>query len=171
MHKKQYRIPRAQKEIIDSEIRNLLDNDIIEPAKSPWSSPVLVVPKKSDNSGEKKWRMVVDYRSLNEKIVSDRFPLPNITEIIDSLAGAVYFSHLDLSSGYYQVELEHDSRPCTAFVTDEGQWQLKRLPMGLKISPSAFSRLMTVAMSGLSPEACFVYLDDIIVFGKTLNQI
>lgn len=99
--------------------------------------------------------MVVDYRSQNEKIVSHRFPLPNITEIIDSLTGAVYFSHIDLASGYYQVGLKHDIRPYTAFVTDEGQWQLKRLPMGFKISPSAFSRLMTVAMSGLSTEASF----------------
>lgn len=93
-----------------------------------------MVPKKKDPNGEKKWRVVIDYRELNDRIVADKFPLPNNNEILDSLSGAIYFSHLDLSSGYYQVELEEDSRPCTAFVTDKGQWQLKRLPMGLKIS-------------------------------------
>lgn len=63
-----------------------------------------------------------------------------------------------MSSGYYQVELDEESRPCTAFATDKGQWQMKRLPMGLKISPSSFQRLMTVAISGLTPESAFVYL-------------
>lgn len=169
-YKKPYRLPHAQKELIQKEIKEMLANDIIEPAKSPWSSPLLIVPKKADASGQKKWRVVIDYRELNEKIIGDKFPLPNITEILDSLSGAILFSHLDLSSGYYQVELEDESRPCTSFVTDQGQWQLKRLPMGLKISPSAFSRVMTVAMSGLSPEACFVYLDDIIVHGRNLQE-
>lgn len=148
----------------------MLENNIIEPAKSPWSSPLLIVPKKADANGEKKWRVVIDYRELNERIIADKFPLPNITEILDSLAGSILFSHLDLSSGFYQVELEEESRPYTDFVTDRGQWQMKRLPMGLKISPSSFSRLMTVAMSGLSPEACFVYLDDIIVHGRNLDE-
>ena len=74
-------------------------NDVIEPAKRPWSSPLLIVPKKEGTDGEKMWLVVINYRRLNEKIEADIFPLPNITEIIDSLAGAVYFSHLDLSSG------------------------------------------------------------------------
>lgn len=98
----------------------------------------------------------------------EKFPLPCITEILDSLSGAVYFSHLDLSQGYYQVELDASSRPYTAFTTDRGQYQLKRLPMGLTISPSAFSRIMTIAMSGLNLESCFIYLDDLIVFGSSL---
>ena len=169
-YRKQYRTPHSQKDIIREEVKKLLDADIIEPAKSPWSAPILLVPKKTDVNGEKKWRIVIDYRELNERIVADKFPLPNITEILDSLSGATMFTHLDLSAGYYQVELEDDSRPCTAFVTDSGQWQLKRLPMGLKISPSVFSRLMTIALSGLSPEACFVYLDDIIVHGRNMDD-
>lgn len=114
--------------------------------------------------------MVIDFRQVNKQIADDKFPLPNITDILDSLSNSMYFSHLDLSQGYYQVELHSDSKEITAFSTNKGQYQLKRLPMGLKISPSAFSRVMTVAMSGLNYESCFVYLDDLVVFGNNLTN-
>lgn len=165
---KPYRLPQAQKTEIENQIDKMLKDGIIEPASSPWSAPLLIVPKKSDKTGIRKWRLVIDYRALNTKIQNDKFPLPCITEILDSLSGAMYFSHLDLSQGYYQIELDSSSRPCTAFSTTKDQYQMTRLPMGLKISPSAFSRAMTIAMSGLNYEACFVYLDDLIVFGKNL---
>lgn len=97
---------------------------------------MFLVPKKADEQGNKKWRLVIDYRLVNKTIQDDKFPLPNITEILDSLAGAVYFSHLDLSQDYYQVELDKKSRPKTSFTTGNGLFQMKRLPMGLKISHS-----------------------------------
>lgn len=86
------------------------------------------------------------------------------------VGGATYFSCIDLSQGYYQMELEKNSRPCTAFSTENGHYQMKQLPMGLKISPSTFSRMMSVAMSGLTYSRCFVYLDDLIVFGRNLED-
>lgn len=167
---KPYRLPKSQKAEIDSQVRKMLNDDIIEESQSEWSSPLLLVPKKTDNnySGTKKWRVVIDYRKLNEKIKDDKFPLPNISEILDSLSGAIYFTHLDLSQGYYQLELDPSSRKYTAFVTDK-QYHMKRLPMGLKTSPSAFSRLMTVAMSGLHYDKCLIYLDDLICFGRNLE--
>lgn len=167
-YSKPYRLPQSQKIEISKQIEKMLEDKIIEPAQSAWSAPLLVVPKKPDNNGVRKWRVVIDYRLLNKKIKNDKFPLPNITEILDSLSGATYFSHLDLSQGYYQIELDKKSRPCTAFTTDKGQYQMTRLPMGLKVSPNAFSRAMTIAMSGLNYESCFVYLDDLIVFGNNL---
>ena len=148
----------------------MLDLDIVEECSSEWSSPILLVPKKADPSGEKKWRIVVDYRLLNKKIQDDKFPLPNITDILDSLSGAMYFSHLDLSQGYYQLELHPESRKYTAFTTNRAQYQMKRLPMGLKTSPHAFSRLMTIATSGLNYENCFVCLVDLIAFGRNLED-
>lgn len=167
---KPYRLPHSQKTEIDTQIDKMLKDGIIEETTSEWSSPILIVPKKVDSNGIKKWRIVVDYRLLNKNLEDDKFPLPNITEILDSLGGAVYFSHLDLSQGYYQVELEPSSRKCTAFATPKGQFQMTRLPMGLKTSPSSFSRVMTIAMSGLNYESCFVYLDDLIVFGNSLQN-
>lgn len=167
---KPYRLPHAQKSEIEKQIKNMLQDEIIEETRSEWSSPLLLVPKKVDATGEKKWRVVIDYRKLNQQVQDDKFPLPNITEILDSLSGAMYFSHLDLYQGYYQVMLTPESRKVTAFTSSTGQYQMKRLPMGLKTSPSAFSRMMTVAMSGLTYEKCFVYLDDLVVFGRNLEQ-
>lgn len=168
VYTKQYRLPHAQKEELEKQLQNMLSEKIIEPASSEWSSPVLLVPKKSTD-GNKKWRLVIDFRKLNERIVDDKFPLPNITDILDSLSGSVYFSHLDLNSGYYQLNLDRSSRPYTAFTTPSGQYQLTRLPMGLKTSPSSFSRAMTIAMAGLNYEKCFVYLDDLVCFGRSLD--
>ena len=166
---KPYRLPYAQKQEINEQISKMLNDGIIEPAVSEWSSPLLIVPKKGDASGNKKWRVVIDFRLVNKQLRDDKFPLPCIDQILDSLSGAMYFSHLDLSQGYYQIELEPNSRRYTAFSTDRGQFQMTRLPMGLKISPSVFSRAMTIAMTGLNYEKCFVYLDDLIVFGNNLN--
>lgn len=170
VYRKQYRIPYVQKKEVDRQVQEMLENGIVEETVSEWSSPVLIVPKKADRSGEKRWRVVIDYRQLNDKIQDDKFPLPNITEILDSLSGAVYFSHCDLSQSYFQCNLTKDSRKYTAFTTDKGQYQMCRLPMGLKISPSSFSRMMTVAMSGLNYDKCLVYLDDLIIFGRSLEQ-
>ncbi|CAG5008774.1 unnamed protein product [Parnassius apollo] len=167
---KPYRLPQALKPEITKQVENMLENDIIEESNSEWSSPILLVPKKSSKGNEKKWRLVVDYRKLNEVICDDKFPLPNINEILDTLTGAIYFTHLDLHQGYYQVSLEPSSRKLTAFTTNTGQYCMKRLPMGLKISPNAFSRMMSVAMSGLTYDKCLVCQDDLIVFGRNLSS-
>lgn len=105
---KPYRLPHAQKKEIDRQIGKMLEG-IIEECRSEWSSPVLVVPKKLDSSGEKKGRLLIDYRKLNNCIEDDKFPLPSITEILDSLSGCIYFSHLDLYQGFHNVELDKDS--------------------------------------------------------------
>lgn len=165
---KPYRMPHSLKNEMESQLQKLLNDKIIEPACSDWSSPILLVPKKGDGK-TKKWRLVIDFRKLNEKILDDKFPLPNITEILDSLSGAVYFSHLDLNSGYYQLNLKEECRKYTAFTAPSGQYQMTRLPMGLKTAPSSFSRAMTLAMAGLNYEKCFVYLDDLICFGRNLE--
>lgn len=164
---KPYRVPYSQKDEIKKQVNDMLEQGIIEPCSSEWSSPVLLVPKRTIN-GEMKWRLVIDYRKLNNCIEDDKFPLPNITEILDSLSGCVYFSHLDLNQGFYNVELEPNSRKYTAFCA--GQYQMTRMPMGLKTSPSSFSRMMTMAMAGLTYEKCLVYLDDLIIMGRNLSD-
>lgn len=169
VYSKPYRLPQSQKTEIGKQIKEMLENDIIEESQSEWSSPILLVPKKADANGEKKWRLVIDYRKVNECIQNDKFPLPNVNEIFDSLAGSVYFSTLDLNQSYYQIKLEPGSRKYTAFIADR-HYQMKRLPMGLKTSPSAFSRAITIAMSGLNYLKCIVYLDDVIIMGRNLNE-
>ncbi|CAK1594804.1 unnamed protein product [Parnassius mnemosyne] len=166
IYTKQYRLPHALKTEVNKQITKMLDDDIIEESSSEWSSPILLVPKKYESS--QKWRLVIDFRKLNENIVDDKFPLPNITDILDSLSGLIYFTHRDLQQGYYQVKLAPESRKYTAFSTSTGHYQLKRLPVGLKTSCSAFSRVMSIAMSGLAFEKYFIYLDDLITFGRSL---
>jgi Reverse transcriptase (RNA-dependent DNA polymerase)/RNase H-like domain found in reverse transcriptase/Retroviral aspartyl protease len=157
---KNYRMPHTSKDEIQEQVKNMLSEDIIENSNSPFNAPILIVPKKGGKS-----RMVVDFRSLNKKLIGDKFPLPRIEEILDQLGRAKYFSVLDLKSGFYQIGLEETAKRATAFSTDSGHFQFKRLPMGLKISPNSFQRMMTIAMAGLPPDISFLYIDDLVVTG------
>jgi len=94
-----YRLPETQKSEVSKEVTKLLRDGIIEESISPWNSPILVIPKKLDASGQPKFRLVVDYRKLNEKTIGNAYPLPDITEILDQLGQAKYFSCLDLAMG------------------------------------------------------------------------
>lgn len=166
---KNYRIPHAQSDEIQKQVTKMLHDGIIEPSTSPYNSPILLVPKKSEND-EKKWRLVVDYRKVNNSIIADKFPLPRIDEILDQLGRAKFFTILDLQAGFHQILINPDdhSREITAFTACQGHFQFTRLPFGLKISPNSFQRMMSLAMSGLSPESTFLYIDDLVVFGASL---
>lgn len=95
----------------------MLDQNIIRPSNSPWSSLIWVVPKKMDASGKQKWRVVVDdYRKLNEKTIDDKFPLPNITDLLDKLGKCQYFTTLNLASGFHQIEMKEEDISKTALV-------------------------------------------------------
>lgn len=119
---KNYRTPYTQKLEISNQTRILRENDLIEPSASSYNSAVILVPKKG-KSGEKKWRMCIDYRVVNKKLIPDRFPLPRIDEIIDRLGKSRYFSIIDLKSGFHQVPLHPDFRDITTFSTDEGSFR------------------------------------------------
>ena len=119
---KNYRTPHAMKNEIDSQIGKLLKNDLIEPSCSEYNSPILLVPKKSSDD-KKKWRLCVDYRLLNKKIVADKFPIPRIDEILDSLGRARFFSILDLFSGFHQIPIDENSRDFTSFSTTKGSFR------------------------------------------------
>lgn len=167
---KNYRLPNAHKDIINEHIRELLEGDIIVPSNSPWNSPLLVVPKKSGKDNKPKYRIVVDFRKLNEKTKGDAYPLPRIDDILDQLKDAQYFSTLDLASGYHQVLVDPQDRQKTAFSTSFGHFEFKRMPFGLKGAPATFQRLMNQVLLGLQGIQCFVYLDDIVTFSKTLDE-
>lgn len=166
---KNYRTPETQKLEIDQQIGKMLDQNIIQNSTSPYNSPILLVPKKN-NTEDKKWRLVVDYRQLNKRIVPDKFPLPRIDEILDQLGRAKYFSTLDLMSGFHQIPLQEHCKRFTAFTAGNGHYEFNRLPFGLNISPNSFQRMMTLALSGLPPECAFLYVDDVIVIGCSLKH-
>ncbi|HBK83635.1 MAG TPA: hypothetical protein DDZ41_08570, partial [Flavobacterium sp.] len=166
---KPYRLPESMKEVINSEVSNMLNNHIIRSSTSPWNSPLLVVPKKSID-GEKKYRVVVDYRRLNDITIGSVFPLPNINEILDQLGKASYFSTLDLANGYHQIPIIENDREKTAFSTNEGHYEFNRMPFGLKGAPATFQRMMNNVLAGVNGIKCFVYLDDIVIYGYDLKD-
>ena len=137
---------------------------MIEKSYGDWASNVVIVTKKDGSP-----RFCIDYRAVNNKTRKDAFPLPLISECLDTLGGSSWFSTFDLRSGYHQVALHPDDRHKTAFVTRGGYYQFKVLPFGLTGSPSCFSRLMTLIMSGLNFTTCLIYLDDIIIFSSDLD--
>ena len=169
MNTKPYRIPEVHREEVRRQTDQMLLDGIIEPSASPWNSPILVIPKKEDASGRKKWRIVVDFRKLNEVTVGDSFPLPVITEILDALKNSKYFSTIDCASGFLQVPVRPEGQAKTAFSTREGHFHYKRMPYGLKGAPATFQRLMTAVLSGIQGIKCLVYLDDVVIFGQNLE--
>jgi transposase InsO family protein/predicted aspartyl protease len=163
-----YRYPHVYREKVDNEIRKMLDKGIIRPSKSPYNSPIWVVNKKPDSSGEQKIRIVIDYRKLNNKTIEDKFPMPNIDELIFQLGKSKYYSSLDLASGFHQLEMDEESIEKTAFSTENCHYEFVRMPFGLKNAPPTFQRAMNSLFVGKSN--VLVYLDDIIIFSKTLED-
>lgn len=158
------RQPLARQEATEEALKEMREAGIIEPSDSPWTSPVVMVPKKDG-----KWRFCVDYRRLNDVTEKDSYPLPRIDESLDLVAGSKWFSSLDLRSGYWQVALSPAARPKTAFSTGRGLWQFTVMPFGLCNAPATFERLMEKVLVGLPPTECLVYLDDLLVHGKTFQ--
>src|SRR2546429_10560 len=111
----------------------MLENGIIRPSKSPWASPVVIVGKKG---GDK--RLCVDYRKLNKLTEEDRYPLPRIDDLLDSLGGATWFSTMDLASGFWQVQMAKEDIKKTAFITANGLYEFTVMPFGLNNAPSTF---------------------------------
>ena len=158
------RQPYAHLDEIERNVQEMLEAKVIEPATSPWAANVLLV-KKSDGSH----RFCVDYRFLNKATKRDCYPLPRIDNCLESLGGSVFFSTLDLRSGFWQTEIAQEDRDKTAFITRSGQYRFTVLSMGLTNAPSQFQRLMDLVLAGLIWQACLVYLDDIIIFAPTFD--
>ena len=155
-------LPEALKTTVDSQVQNMLQNDIIQPSHSPWSSPIVMVKKKDGT-----WRFCVDYRIVNAITHHDAHPLTRIDATLDSLAGSTLFTTLDLASGYWQVEVSPEDKEKTAFSTPYGHFEFNVMPFGLTNAPATFQRLMQCVLAGISGEVCLGYLDDIIVFSST----
>ena len=159
------RAPLVQQQEIDKQVKDLLERGLISPSSSPWSSPVVLVSKKDGSS-----RLCCDYRRLNDVTLKDAYPLPRIDASIDALAGASWFSTLDLASGYWQVELDDGARDKSAFAVKGGLYTWNIMSFGLCNAPSTFERLMERVLAGLHWETLLVYLDDIIVWGRTAEE-
>ena len=153
-----YKLPAVQEEI-----KEMLDKGIIVPSKSPYSSPIVMVPKKDGTN-----RMCIDYRKVNEITTKDAYPLPRIGQTIDALQGAGYFSSLDLASGYWQVPVAEKDRHKTAFCTPEGGlYEFVKMPFGLTNAPATFQRLMNEIFKEDLFKHVLIFLDDLLVYSET----
>ena len=158
-----YRKSQSEREEINKQVDEMLKAGIIRRSKSPWSSPIILVPKPNNTR-----RMCVDYRRLNKITIQQSWPMPRIIDILDRFNGSRYFSALDLKSGFYQVEMEEESIPKTAFSTMDSHFEFLVLPFGLKTAPAAFSRIMFSVLGDLD----FVqfYIDDMTIHSKNFED-
>jgi hypothetical protein len=153
-----YRTPFALRGELKNIIQDFLDNDIIEPCSSPWNSPILLVKKQNG-----KFRLVVDYRRLNNATEQVNYPLPNLEDSISLLENSRIFSACDLMKGFYQIALEPESAPRTAFSCEYGQYSFKRMPMGCRNSPAVFCKIMDTALKSIDKSAVLSYMDDVVI--------
>ena len=157
-----YRPALSKRSIIESEIAEMLKDGVIRPSSSEWASPILLVGKKDGSQ-----RFCVDYRAVNAVTRKDRYPLPRITDIFDSLCGAAVFTTLDLKAGYWQLTVKESDVCKTAFITHRGLYEFLRLPFGLANAPGQFQRVMSRILEPVVGVCAFVYIDDIVVFSKS----
>ena len=159
------RIPPVRREEARKLLSEMLKKDVIKPSSSPWASPIVLVQKKDGSV-----RFCVDYRKVNTLTRKDAYPLPRVDDTLDTLSGSKWFSTLDLISGYWQVEMDDKDREKTAFCTLDGLFEFKVMPFGLCNAPATFQRLMDMVLAGLQWTNCLVYLDDVIVVGRTFHE-
>lgn len=160
-----YPVSPALQRQIDLELDQMLEAGVIEPSKSAWSSPILLV-KKKDNT----YRFCVDFRRLNKVSVRDAYPLPYVSDTLDKLREAKYLSSLDIKSAYWQIPMSAESKQYTAFtVPKRGLFQFNRMPFGLTNAPATWQRLIDNVLGADLEPYVFVYLDDIIIVTPTFD--
>ena len=160
-----YRYNPAQKDEIEKQVNELLQNGMIQASVSPFASPVLLVKKKTGD-----WRLCVDYRRLNALTVKDKFPLPVIDEFMDELAGSKWFISLDMRSGFHQIRMKEANQYKTAFQTHHGHFEYKVMPYGVTGGPATFQRVMNWVLAPLLRVCVIVFIDDILIYSKSWEQ-
>jgi len=160
-----YRCGPPKLSIFKTMVDELLEQGVIRPSKSPYASPVFLVPK---NGGG--FRLVVDYRKVNTKIVFDSYPIPTIDQALEQLHGASIFSVLVLNSAYYQIPLSAKSRRITAFCTPFGLFEFHKLPMGISVGGQGLSRVVDEIFADLKGKFVFNFLDDVVVYSSSAEQ-
>ena len=164
---------------VQEEIKTLERAGVITKSMSPWASPIVIVPKKSQPGEPSKKRLCINFRKINDlqqKVITEGkskgclslIPLPKIDEMYAKLKGAKFFLTIDLRSRYYHIALGKDSRAKTAFVMPFGKYEFLQVPFGLAQAPAFFQHLMNEVLDNC-PFA-MTYLDDIIIFSHTEEE-
>jgi hypothetical protein len=159
--KKPYRMPVNEVVELKKQIAELQSKGFIRPSSSPWGAPVLFVEKKDGTQ----W-MYVDYRSLNEVTIKNKYPLPRIEDLFDQMKGASVFSKIDLRSGYHQLKIRESDIPKTTFRTRYGLYEYTVMSFGLTNAPAYFMYLMNKVFMEYLDKFVVVFIDDILIFSK-----
>ena len=157
--------PNPLSDEIEQQCIDLVGLGVTEHSTSAWSSPIVPV-RKPDGS----LRLCIDYRKLNFVTKNEKFPMPNLQNLVYSLHGAKYFTKLDLIKGYYQILMDDESKELTAFSTSRNQYQFKRLSFGLKNAPAVFQRIMQEILSDVPHDKVLIYLDDVLIIEDSFDK-
>lgn len=165
---KHYPYPAGVTDFVNEEVERLLKDGIIRPSRSPYNNPIWVVDKKGcDDLGNRKKRLVFDFRKLNDKTVEDKYPIPNINNLLNNLRRAKFYTTMDLTSGFHQIVLAEKDREKTAFNVNNGKYEFCRLPFGLKNAPSIFQRAIDDVLRENIGKFLGVYIDDLLIYSET----
>eukprot|EP00253_Pinus_taeda_P034532 PITA_34532 len=160
-----YRLSTLENAEIKNQVQDFLEKGFIRPSTSPCGSPIVLVRKKDGS-----WRMCIDYRALNKITIKNHYPLPRIDDLLYQLKEVVYFSKLDLHSGYHQVRIAEQDAWKIAFKTKQGLYEWLVMPFGLTSAPATFMTIMNDVLRPVLDDFVIVYLDDILIFRKTWEE-